>query len=252
MINMAGKTVLISGGSRGIGKAAALLFAEAGCDVALNYALKKWSAEEVKAQIEKMGKKCLIYKCDVSAEKEVESMVESIMEEWGRIDCLVNNAGIWTYGEMGEMGYDVWSETMRINLDGVFFLCSFVVPVMKEQRSGNIVNVSSTAAVRGESLHSHYAASKGAINSLTKSLAVELASYGIRVNCVTPGWTDTDMCTEVFQDEKYRRKVENSIPLGRVATSFDIAGPILFLASDLARHITGEILNVNGGSVLCG
>jgi len=252
MINMTGKTVLITGGSRGIGRASALLFAEAGCDIALNYSVKERSAEKVKAQIEKMGKKCLIYKCDVSAEREVEFMVESIVKKWGKIDCLVNNAGIWTYGEMGKMGYDVWSETMRINLDGVFFMCRYVVPVMKKQRSGNIVNVSSTAAVRGEAFHSHYAASKGAINSLTKSLAVELASYGIRVNCVTPGWTDTDMCTEVFQDKEYRRKVEHSIPLGRVAASFDIAGPILFLASDLAQHITGEILNVNGGSVLCG
>jgi len=252
MINLTGKTVLITGGSRGIGKAAAILFAEAGCDVALNYVVRKESAEEVKTQIEKMGKKCLICKCDVSNEKEVESMVKAILETWGKIDCLVNNAGIWTFGEMGKMGYDVWSETMRINLDGVFFVCSLVVPAMKKQRSGNIVNVSSTAAVRGESLHSHYAASKGAINSLTKSLAVELAPYGIRVNCVTPGWTDTDMCFEVFQDAGYRHKVENSIPLGRVATSFDIAGPILFLASDLAQHITGEILNVNGGSVLCG
>ena len=223
MINMTGKTVLITGGSRGIGKASALLFAEAGCDIAFNYSVKERSAEEVKAQIKKMGKKCLIYKCDISAEKEVESMVESILKEWGKIDCLINNAGIWTYGEMGKMGYDVWSETMRINLDGVFFMCRYVVPVMKKQRFGNIVNVSSTAAIRGEAFHSHYAASKGAVNSLTKSLAVELASYGIRVNCVTPGWTDTDMCAEVFQDNEYRRRVENSIPLGKVASSFDIA-----------------------------
>lgn len=249
---MTGKTVLITGGSRGIGRAAAILFAEAGCNVAFNYAARKEDAEEVKKFVERTGRKCLIYKCDISVEKEVEFMVTAMVEEWGKIDCLVNNAGIWTYGEMGKMSYDVWSETMRINLDGVFFVCSAVVPLMKEQKSGSIINVSSTAAVRGESFHSHYAASKGALNSLTKSLAVELAPFGIRVNCVTPGWTDTDMCTEVFKDMSYRRKVESGIPLGRVATALDIAGPILFLASGLAQHITGEILNVNGGSVLCG
>ena len=252
MIDMRGKTVLITGGSRGIGKAAAILFAQAGCDVAINYVVRKESAEEVKKLVEKKGRKCLIYKCDISVGQEVESMVTAMVKEWRKIDFLVNNAGIWTYGEMGKMGYDVWSETMRINLDGVFFVCSAVVPVMKRQKSGSIINVSSTAAVRGESYHSHYASSKGALNSLTKSLAVELAPNGIRVNCVAPGWTDTDMCTEVFSDKGYRRKVESSIPLGRVATSFDIAGPILFLASELAQHITGEILNVNGGSVLCG
>ena len=122
---------------------------------------------------------------------------------------------------------------------------------MKKNKKGGIINVSSTAAVRGEAFHSHYAASKGAVVSLTKSLAVELAAYNIRVNCVAPGWVDTDMCFEVFGDPGFREQVQESIPLKIIPPPEDIAGPILFLASDLSRHITGEVLNVNGGSVLC-
>jgi len=121
---------------------------------------------------------------------------------------------------------------------------------MKEQNKGWVVNIASTAAIRGEAYHSHYAASKGAVVSLTKSLAVELAPFNIRVNCVAPGWVDTDMCAEVFSDLEFRKEIEDSIPLKRIPSSEDIAGAVLFLSSDLARHITGEVLNVNGGSVL--
>jgi 3-oxoacyl-[acyl-carrier protein] reductase len=141
---------------------------------------------------------------------------------------------------------------MEVNLDSVYYFTNAVVPNMKKQRQGWIINVASTAAVRGEALHSHYAASKGALVALTKSLAVELAPYNIRVNCVAPGWVDTDMCTEVFSDPSFKESVRQSIPLKRIPPPEDIAGPILFLASDLARHVTGAIINVNGGSVLCG
>jgi 3-oxoacyl-[acyl-carrier protein] reductase len=140
---------------------------------------------------------------------------------------------------------------MQLNLDAVYFLCNSVVPVMKAENGGWIVNVSSTAGVRGEAFHSHYAASKGAIISFTKSLAAELAPFDIRVNCVAPGWVDTEMCEEVFRTPGFRHQVEESIPLKRIPPPEDIAGPILFLVSDLARHITGEVVNVNGGSVLC-
>ena len=251
MIDLNGKKALITGGSRGIGRAAAVLFAKAGSDVAINYLTKKKEAEDVAREIGQLGQKCLVYKADISEKSEVEAVVRSVIENWGRIDILVNNAGIWTYGEMGSMTEEVWKKTMKINLDGVFYTCSAVIPIMKKKKSGRIVNISSTAAVRGEAFHSHYAASKGAIVSLTKSLAAELADYNIRVNCVAPGWVDTDMCSEVFSDPDYRRKIQESIPLHRIPPPEDIAGPILFLASDLARHITGEILNVNGGSVLC-
>ena len=251
MIHLEGKKALITGGSRGIGRAAAILFAKAGADVAINYIRQCQAAQEVQEQITDLGKECVVLKADISIEEEVAKMVKSLIERWKQIDILVNNAGIWTYGEMGKMNDAVWAETIRTNLDAVFYTCNAVVPIMRQKERGWIINVSSTAGVRGEALHSHYAASKGAIISFTKSLAVELAPYGIRVNCVAPGWVDTDMCEGVFTDLEFRKKVEESIPLRRIPPPEDIAGPILFLASDLARHITGEVVNVNGGSVLC-
>lgn len=251
MIDLKGRKTLVTGGSRGIGRATAILFARAGSDIAVNFMSREDAAREVKEEVERIGRECVLLKADVSIPEEVRRMVGELYEKWGQIDVLVNNAGIWTYGEMGEMDQEVWAQSMKINLDGVFYVCNAVVPMMKQKKRGWIVNVSSTAAQRGEAFHSHYAATKGAINSLTKSLAVELASHNIRVNCVAPGWVDTDMCAEVFSDPDYREAVRNSIPLKRIAAPEDIAGAILFLASDLACHITGEILNVNGGSVLC-
>jgi 3-oxoacyl-[acyl-carrier protein] reductase len=251
MISLKGRKTLITGGSRGIGRAAAVLFAKAGSDVALSYLNLKGAAERVKKEIRKIGRECLIFKADVSHQKEVSLMAEETMKKWKRLDVLVNNAGIWTYGEMGAMSEKVWEETMEINLSSVFYTCNAVIPYMKAEKRGSIINVSSTAAVRGEAFHSHYAASKGAVVSLSKSLAVELAPFNIRVNSVAPGWVDTDMCAEVFSDPDFRKRVQESIPLKRIPSPEDIAGAILFLASDLARHITGEVLNVNGGSVLC-
>lgn len=252
MIRLRGLKTLITGGSRGIGRETAVLFAQAGSDVAINYISRDEAAEEVRDQVRKIGRECLMFKTDVSTNGDVKQMIHQIIKKWNQIDVLVNNAGIWTYGEMGNMDEKVWAETMKINLDSVFYICNAVVPFMKKNRRGGIINVSSTAGVRGEAFHSHYAASKGALIALTKSLAVELAPFNIRVNCVAPGWVDTDMCAEVFADTKFRKKIEQSIPLNRIALAVDIAGPILFLASELARHITGEIVNVNGGSVLCG
>lgn len=252
MIQLEGKKALVTGGSRGIGRATALLLAQAGADVAINYVQNEKAAEEVKRIIESLGRQCLAIKADISREEEAKRLVEEVISTWGKIDFVINNAGIWTYGEMGKMSREVWRETMQLNLDAVFYIINAVVPYMQNYGGGVIVNVSSTAGVRGEAYHSHYAASKGALHALTKSLAVELAPYGIRINCVAPGWVDTDMCAEVFADPKFRESVKNSIPLKRIPPPEDIAGPILFLVSDLARHITGTVLHVNGGSVLCG
>lgn len=252
MINLTGKRALVTGGSRGIGRATAILFGRAGADVAVNFISNLEAAEEVKRELAKLGRACLLLKADISLEKEAKQIVEEMVRTWGGVDILVNNAGIWTYGEMGVMAQEVWEETMKANLDSVFYVTNAVIPHLKKQRRGWIINVSSTAAIRGEALHSHYAATKGAINSLTKSWAVELAPFQILVNCVAPGWVDTDMCSEVFSDPSFRESVRQSIPLKRIPPPEDIAGPILFLASDLARHITGAIINVNGGSVLCG
>lgn len=252
MIRLNGHKVLITGGSRGIGRATALLFARAGCDVAFSYARNREAAAEVKSAVEALGRKCLAYQAQAESKEDTDKMVKDILDKWGEIDTLVNNAGVWTYLEMGRLDEAVLRETMGINVEGVFFAANAVVPSMKARGRGAIINVSSTAGVRGEALHSHYAASKGALHALTKSLAVELAPYNIRVNCVAPGWVDTDMCTGVFSQPGYREKVQRTIPLNRIPPPEDIAGPILFLASDLARHVTGEILDVNGGSVLCG
>lgn len=250
MIRLEGKKALITGGSRGIGRATAILFAQAGADVAINFRVHREAAREAKRQVEKRGREALLLQGDLAQGEQVKRMVEKLIDKWGQIDILVNNAGIWTYGEMGNMDDSTWFETMKVNLDGVFHTCNAVVPFMKEKRRGGIINISSTAGIRGEAFHSHYAASKGALIAFTKSLAVELAPYNIRVNCVAPGWVDTDMCAEVFQDPDFRQRVEESIPLRRIPSSEDIAGPILFLASDLARHISGEVLNVSGASVL--
>jgi 3-oxoacyl-[acyl-carrier protein] reductase len=252
MIRLNRRKALITGGSRGIGRATALLFARAGCDVAINYVRDSEAAMAVQAGIKEMGRECLVYKTEVSSKVEVDAMVADVLSRWGELDTVVNNAGVWTYLEMGSMDEPAYQETIGINLDGVFYVVNAAVPSMKAKGRGWIINVSSTAGVRGEAFHSHYAASKGALHAMTKSWAVELAPFGIRVNSVAPGWVDTDMCTEVFSEPGFREKVRNSIPLKRIPAPEDVAGPILFLASDLARHITGEVLNVNGGSVLCG
>lgn len=252
MISLQGRTALITGGSRGIGRATALLFARAGADVAFSYATREDAAREVRKEIEKLGRKSLAVQADLAHPREAESLMERFFREFPALDILINNHGIWTYGRMGEMSEAVWSETVRINLDGVYYVTNAAVPGMISGGGGSIVNVSSTAAIRGEAFHSHYAATKGALNALTKSLAAELAPHGIRVNAVAPGWVDTDMSAEVFSDPEFKRRIRETIPLGRIPPAEDIAGPILFLASDLARHITGAILSVNGGSVLCG
>ena len=252
MIDLTNQVVLITGGSRGIGAATARLFAKAGANVAITYSSNDARANELVNELKKLGRKATAFKGNNSKADVVKKIVDDVHREFGRIDVLVNNAGIWTYGEIDSMDEKVWDETIDLNLKGTFLFCHHVVPIMKKQGSGRIINVSSTAGQRGEALHSHYAASKGGVISLTKSLSTELAPYNILVNSVAPGWVDTEMCTDVFSDKNYKEEVRRSIPLGRIPTGEDIAGPILFLASDLARHVTGEILNVNGGSVLVG
>ncbi|MGH9944244.1 MAG: SDR family NAD(P)-dependent oxidoreductase, partial [Pyrinomonadaceae bacterium] len=167
------------------------------------------------------------------------------------LDLLVANAGIWEGAPVEEMSEELWDRVIDANLKGTWTVCRAAVPLMKKGAGGSIVIVSSTAGQRGEAGYANYAASKGGQISLTKSLAVELAP-NIRVNAVAPGWIETEMNTGVFGDEEYKRKVTEAIPLRRIASADDVALSVLFLASDWARHITGEILNVNGGSVLCG
>jgi len=251
MINLKGKVAVVTGGSRGIGRAVVLMFAEAGCDVVINYRIDQTKAQETRKAAEACGVRALEIAADISDRKQVDAMIERVKQTFGRIDILVNNAGIWKENPINDMSEQLLKETLDVNILGTFYPIMAVVPHMIKQQSGNIINLSSTAGQRGEALHSPYAASKGAIISLTKSLAPELADHNIRVNCVAPGWVDTDMSHEALINDE-RDNILRLIPLGRAGTPEELAGPVLFLASDLAGFITGEILNVNGGAVLCG
>jgi 3-oxoacyl-[acyl-carrier protein] reductase len=253
MINLSNKVAIITGASRGIGAATAILFAKAGIRaVVINYNRDRDAAEHVVGECESFGAAALPIRADVSRVAAVDRMVEKTVARFGRLDILVANAGIWKEAPIEKMTETDWDETIDINLKSIYACCHSAARVMIQKRRGTIILVSSTAGQRGEPFHSHYAASKGAIISMTKSLAAELGPRGITVNCVAPGWVATDMTEDALNDPKERRKIRELIPLGRVATPEEIAGPILFLASDLASHVNGEVLNVNGGSVLCG
>ncbi len=243
------KKVLVTGGSRGIGAACVKLFAEAGAEVAFTYNSGEKDAEEL---LRRLPSSARAYKVNLNSAASSEKEAERIVKETGGIDILINNAGIWKYGRAENMTLEQWEETIRINLTGMFIFTKAVVPGMKSGKFGRIVNIASTAGQRGEPFYSHYASSKGGMISFTKSLAAELGEFNINTNCVAPGWVITDMTEGVFSDAEYREKVRLEIPVKRIAEPEDIAGPVLFLCSEAARHINGEILNVNGGSVLCG
>jgi 3-oxoacyl-[acyl-carrier protein] reductase len=251
MIDLNGKSALVTGGSRGIGRACCLMLARAGARVAVNYRAERASAESVVEEIESSGGEGFCLSADVSRPEEAEMMVDETFHRFGSLDILVNNAGIWKGSPIEEMSDGEWSETLAINLTGTFLVTRTTVPYMIEARSGRIINISSTAGQRGEAFHSHYAATKGAIISWTKSLAVELSPHGILVNCVAPGWVVTDMTQEALLGQD-RDSILAQIPLGRAARPEEVAGAVVFLASDLASFIQGEVLNVNGGAVLVG
>jgi 3-oxoacyl-[acyl-carrier protein] reductase len=251
MIDLHDQVALITGASRGIGAACARLFAEAGANIGLAYHSRDDQAQVVKTEVEQLDRQALLLKGDVAEYSTAKDHVQQVVDTFGKVDILVNNAGVWTYLETGAGAEAGWDRTIAVNLKSVFNYTDAVVPFMKKAGSGNIIHISSTAGQRGEAFHSHYAATKGGIIAYTKSLAVELAP-DIRVNSVAPGWVDTDMSDEVLGDSTLRQEVVAGIPLKRLPPAEDLAGPVLFLASDLSRHITGEILNVNGGAVLCG
>jgi 3-oxoacyl-[acyl-carrier protein] reductase len=254
MISLAGKAALITGGSRGIGAAVVKLFAQAGADVVFSYQRNKEASEQVEQEARKHGTRVEGIKADCGKMADNKMMVEQCVARLGRIDVLVANAGIWNLEDLPieKMTEKQWDDMIRINLKSVYSIIHFAVPQMIKHRSGRIISISSTAGQRGEAFHSHYGASKGAVISLTKGLAAELARHNILVNCVAPGWVATDMSEPVIKTKEGKKMIAAAIPLGRVGTVEEIAGPILFLASDLANFMTGEIVNVNGGAVLCG
>ena len=250
MIDLSNKKVLITGGSRGIGAAAALLFARAGADVVITYNTRAAEAEGVVQRVTALGRRAWAFGGDHGDPAVVQGIFAKIDGVVPRLDAAVINHGIWPAEDvpLARMTDTRWRETMRVNLDGLFLLSR--ASLQRLAKGGTLILVSSTAGQRGESFHADYAASKGAVISLTKSLAVECGP-DLTVNCVAPGWVDTEMSATALRGPD-RAKIDAAIPLKRPASAEDIAGPILFLASPLARHITGEVLNVNGGSVLCG
>ena len=251
-IDLAGKTALVTGSSRGLGRAAAVVLAHAGCNVVVNYCRDRKAAQEVTAKCRAFGVRAIDVKADMASSAEVTKLIRRAKKQMGRIDILVANAGVWKEAAIERMTDKRLAETLDINVKGVFACCREVVPIMKRQKSGRIILVSSTAGQRGEPFHSQYAASKGAVISLAKSLAPELVRHGILVNCIAPGWFDTDMSVPTMKVPRLRKWVLDTIPLGRIGRPEEFAGAVLFLASELSTFITGEILNVNGGAVLCG
>jgi len=250
MISLTGKSILVTGGSRGIGRATALLCARAGADVGITYHTRAADAEAVAKEVRGMGRRAFVSGGDLAEARVVDRVFRECKAAFGGLDGFVANAGVWPSDEvrLAELSLERWRSTMAQNLDAVFLSTRAALGLIRP--GGRIVLVSSTAAQRGEAWHADYAATKGALVSMTKSLAIECAPR-VTVNCLAPGWVDTEMSTVPYAGGG-RERIAQSIPLQRIPPAEDIAGPILFLLSDLARHITGEVLNVNGGSVLCG
>lgn len=251
-LGLADRVALVTGGSRGIGKAVALLLASHGAKVVVNYVSDEQSAAATVTEARALGVEAVAIQGNVSRLAEGERVVKETVERFQRLDFLICNAGIWEGAAVESIPEELWDRTMDINLKGTWSVCRAAAPLMKQQKFGRIVIVSSTAGQRGEAFFSNYAASKAGQIGFTKSLSSELAPSGINVNSVAPGWVETDMTRDVFSDAVSREGILKAIPTGRVATPEDIAGPIVFLCSKWAGNITGEVLNVNGGSVLCG
>ena len=259
---MDGKVALISGGSRGIGAETVRLFSAAGARVVFSYRQAK---ELALALMDECGgpSRCVPIEQDLSSPADGRALVGAAVKAFGRLDALVVNHGVWPAAEapIELMTEEQWRSTMAVNLDSVFGLVQATVvqmelqgpaPTMEDGPKGHIVLISSTAGQRGEALHADYAVTKGALISLTKSLSSELAPRGILVNCVAPGWVATDMSAGTLANPLLGEKIRTGIPVGRVATTTEIAGPVLFLCTPMAGFISGEVLNVNGGAVLVG
>ncbi len=251
MIDLRGRRVVVTGGGRGIGAACAVLFARAGADVVIGFRTRRTEAEAVALECVTYGVRAVAIPADLSQRGGADALCIAAAATLGAIDVMVANAGFWptTPEPIATMSDARWQETAAQNYEAMFQCARAAARSVSD--GGKIIFVSSTAGQRGEAFHADYASAKGAMISLTKSMAIELAPRQVNVNAVAPGWVATDaIAPVVFGDEALR--IAAAIPLGRIAAPADIAGPILFLASPLARHITGEILNINGGSVLCG
>ena len=242
------KIVLVTGASRGIGKETAKVFAENGYDVAINYVSDKTDVEGIKKEFEDMGVKCLMVKADVSNEEDVNNMVESVISEFGKIDVLVNNAGITKDTLLMRMSKEDFDKVIDINLKGTFLATKAVTKYMMKKRCGSIINLASVVGVVGNSGQCNYSASKAGIIGFTKSVAKELASRNIRANAVAPGFIETDM-TNVLKDD-IKENIGNQIPLKRMGTAREVAEVIYFLGTEKSSYITGQVINIDGGMVM--
>jgi 3-oxoacyl-[acyl-carrier protein] reductase len=254
MISLAGKAALVTGGSRGIGAATVKLFARAGADVVFSYHQNRGAAAQVIQEARKQGTRIESFQADSGRMRDAKRLIEFARDRLGRLDILVANAGIWNHEDIPieHLTERDWDEMVRVNLKGIYTVVHVAVPHMIAQGGGRIVAVSSVAGQRGTPQHSHYSATKGGVISFAKALSAELAGHNILVNCVAPGFVDTDIWKATQKGKSQVKKWLAAYPLRRVATPEEVAGPILFVVSDLATFITGEVINVNGGSFLCG
>ncbi len=242
------KTALVTGGSRGIGKAIALALAENGADVVITYARSADAADEVKAEIESLGRKAKALQADAVDQAKAEEVISGIVEDWGKLDILVNNAGITRDNLILRMSEEQWDEVIDTNLKSIFNYSKAAAKPMMRNRGGSIVNISSVVGISGNAGQSNYAASKAGIIGFTKSYAKELASRNIRANVVAPGYIQTEMTGEL--NEKVLESIRNETPMGRAGEVVEVANAVLFLASDLSSYITGEIIRVDGGMAM--
>jgi 3-oxoacyl-[acyl-carrier protein] reductase len=251
MLTLEGRAALVTGGSRGIGRAVCVLFGRLGARVCVNYVRDEAAARETVTLVEQAGGRAFACRADVGSYEEAGRLVAEADEKLSGLDVVVASHGIWKRAPIDTMTPAEWSETLRTNLDGVYAVCHHAARAMIPRRRGSLILISSTSGQRGEAHYSHYSASKGALLSFTKSLAAELAPHGLRVNAVAPGWVLTDMSREALEGPAGKEALR-PIPLGRAGTPEEIAGPVAFLASDLASYMYGEVLCVNGGAVMVG
>ena len=252
MINLTGQRIFVAGGSRGIGRAAALMAAEAGADVAIAYARDEAAARAVVDRVEGFGRRALAFRADVTAEAEIRGALDETAEAWGGLEGLVVSAGVFEGAPLEQMTLEFWNRTLTTNLTGTFLAVKAAVPHLRGTgRGGSIVIYTSTAGQRGSSIYSAYATSKGGQIMFMRSMAKELAADRIRVNCVAPAWTETDMARGPVEAIG-REKVVAGFPLGRIGLPEDVAGATVFLLSDLAKFVTGTTMTVDGGKDMRG